>query len=372
MGQNVTSRMVQRIAACALGLLLAACNSGDRYPVADGPNPGDESVAGAGDVPARAESPPLNKSSAVPDGAGDSSARAVEEALDRALDEGWQQLHIRAECLTDAGADAVEILNGGVAIWNQEAQFELTREQLRLILQGFVSADFAHLQEQYGGDQRTGPPGLDPDNRTDAGPTGKREGPPRIICLLSLGLDGVSRQAVQLQGGEQSENLRQLAEHVLGICRQPAQSGVMAADLADGLNKVAAGELAPESLQVLLHRKPANEEGWLLQIRGLTASTRRFVPGKGYEDPLALALDPAEFGKLAQRLADLRFGELPGNLYADDYTDLKVSVLNRRSKVQAMQFAGMTPTQHGEQQERFDLVYGALRALHESVLQGGR
>lgn len=361
----MTDTMPRRVAACAFSLLLAACAAGVREPA-------EVDASGDGEFEAAVEQPSANVGAAAPSGGAGGSAEAVEEALDRALDEGWQQLHIRAECPTDAGADTVEIFSEGVAIWNQRAQFALTHEELRRILQGFVSTDFAHLRDQYGGDKWTEPLESSPGTPPGPDPNRAREAPPRIICLVFLDLDGISKQAVQLQGGVQSTALRSLANLVLEICREPAQSGVTADSLTDGLTKVASRELAPESLRILVHRRPLNGEGWLLQVRGGTASTRTLVPGKGYEDPRTLALDRARIEELAQLLADPPFENLPGNLYAEHYTDLKVSVLDHHSKVQAMQFAGMTPTLHGEQQQYFDRVYEELRALHEWVLEKGR
>lgn len=284
----------------------------------------------------------------------EADSAAVAEALERALTTGWRELRVVDECRTDAGWTSVEVFGNGVAIWNGSSQFQLTPAEIRACLEAFREVGFAGMTEQLGLEEA--------------------DSVLQVVCRVRLELDGVSKEVVQLQRGEQSAELRKLAERLLEISEEPARGGVTAADLDDGLAKIAAGELAAETLELMLHRKPADPEaeGWLLRVEGLTASTRELRRGEGYDDPIVLELRPEELAELAGFLAEQKVGELPDNLYAEHYTDLVARVLSRRRSIQARQFAGLTPERHGELQKRFDRLFEELSELHRRVLEHGR
>ena len=293
-----------------------------------------------------------------------SDSEAVADALRHALDGGWRTLRIFDECQTADGPRTVEIFGHGVAIWNRGRQFRLSEDEIRRGLEAFVTAGFAAMPAEFGG--RVAPePGV--------GRSGSGSGnATRVICQVVLELDGVRKRVAQLDIGEQSEALRRLAETLLEISREPAGSGLATADLADGLAKVAAGDLAPETFKILAHLKPRDQEGWLLRVEGTHASTHRFIPGEGYGDPSTLELAASEVVALASLMSEHDLAELPINLYAEHYTDLKVEVLDRRLSLQARRFAGMTPTQHGARQTSFEKVFEALTKLHQRLLNEGR
>jgi hypothetical protein len=196
---------------------------------------------------------------------------------------------------------------------------------------------------------------------------------PRLICRVSLGIDGATKEVRQLQRGRQSKELRYLADRLFEICRLPAESGVVADDLHDGLDKIANGMLAPVTLHIMVHRRidrnvsSEEETGWLLRVDGRKASARLHVPADGYTEPLALELAAVDIANLAKQLHDLEIGDLPANIYAEYYTDLTVEVLNHRKNIQARQFAGMTPSTHGEKQDHFNEILRTLRELHRHV-----
>lgn len=348
-----------------LAILVAACATTERARV----------------VPEPAAAP---KTVTTPDPtAGDSAAEtsdaespAVAAAIERALAEGWKDLYILVECRGDAGTESVEVYGSGAAIWDKKAQFTLTRDQVRRQLEVFRDHGFARLKERYGGREATGmkPPEAIPPPKADVEGSGMRAAS-RITCRVTLELDGVSKRVAQLHRGEQSEALRRVAEFVLDSSREAARSGKTAADLVDGLEKAAAGELAPETLEIMLHRKPQpgeDFEGSLLRIVGRTVSSRTYRPGEGYSDPLELNLRQDGLAALSRSIAEQAPGELPLNLYAEHYTDLTIRVLDQRATIQARKFAGLTAERHGDKQERFDRIVGELDELHRRVLAEGR
>jgi hypothetical protein len=195
-----------------------------------------------------------------------------------------------------------------------------------------------------------------------------------VTCRLSLTIDGLTKEVVQQEGGRQSRELRELADEVLAFCEEPSRQGLGADDLEQGLRRVAEGKLAPETLSLMVHQRPSPESpssglGWLLRVQGRKASTRLFVPGEGYHDPVATVLSGPELGELALRLGRQNVSDLPGNLWADVYTDFTVRVLNHEKRIQARRFAGMEPDTHGERQQRFDRICQDLLRLHSRVLK---
>ena len=108
-----------------------------------------------------------------------------------------------------------------------------------------------------------------------------------------------------------------------------------------------------------------------MRIEGRQATTQTFTGAEGYSEPVRLELTQEVLSRLAEMLSNHEVEDLPVNLYATHYTDLSVLVLNREKNVQARQFAGMTPTTHGERQTDFEKIYGALSDLHLRVLRLG-
>jgi hypothetical protein len=209
--------------------------------------------------------------------------------------------------------------------------------------------------------------------KRDPKPAG--EAPPRVTCRVSIDLDGQHKQVVQFSYGDRSAELVALAHGILDACRGPAESGVGAKSLNDGLAKVATGELDPVTLQVIVnHRSPLSPredpgEAWLLRVDRGEVTTRDHIRGLGYGEESALALDEEALAELTGVLRQAHLAELPPNLYAKQYTDVTVSVLNHRAQIQARRFDGMTPETHGEKQKSFDRLLEVLEALRERVVE---
>jgi hypothetical protein len=293
--------------------------------------------------------------------------RALSEAVDDRTH--WDSLHLLVECAADAGMRSVEVHGNGVGIWDHDRQFRLTPAELSRLLRTLDEAEFTSLEEIYGGRERPDPGA--PERTEEEGSA------IRVVCRVTLSLAGRTKQVVQLAKGEQSAELRRLGEALLALCREAGQAGTAAEDLSDGLEKVSRGDLAPETLRLLLHRKPqttgsdAAAGGFLLRLSGRRVTSRGYDPAAGLLDPLRLVLSSAEVADLARELAGRGLAELPVNLFAVHYTDLSVEVLDHKTSVQARQFAGMTATTHGERQIDFERVYDALYQLPLRVVSVG-
>ena len=283
---------------------------------------------------------------------------------------GWESLHLVVGCLGDAGMRSMEVYGSGIGIWGFDRQFELSPEEVSALLRTLDQADFAGFADVYGG--RKGPDPRLPDKKEAS------EGSAlRVICRVVVSLGGQTRQSVQLAKGEQSAELKGLAGDLLAIGEGPAREGIAAADLTDGLEKVARGELAPQAFRLLLNRKPdkasAEEagDGFLLRLAGSRVISRGYDPAAGQMAARSLTLTPAEVADLARDFVRRQVAQLPANLFAVDYRDLTIEVLNHKKNIQARQFAGMTPTTHADSQVQSEQVFDALHRLHRRVMSEG-
>jgi hypothetical protein len=300
----------------------------------------------------------------------DAEAEALRQDLRDAIADRsqWDSLHLSVRCIGEDGMRAAEVYGNGVGIWDYRQQFTLQPEEVSSLMEILDKADFASYADVYGGRE---PP--DPGTREKKGGACCAL---QVICSVELSLAGGTKQAVQVRKGELSAELRQLADDLLDTCEKPGQAGTTAVDLADGLEKVAGGVLAAESLRVLLHRKPelgaeAGDPGFLLQMSGRLVTSRSYDAAGRLLDPVILTLSAAEIAVLARELAATSLAELPLNLFAPDYKDLSVEVLDHTKSVLARRFAGMTPTTNAEHQAGFERIYDALYRLHVRVLSEG-
>ena len=275
---------------------------------------------------------------------------------------GWESLHLLAECreIDNPHLRSAVIYGSGVAIWEERRQFALNDDQISTLLGFLLEADLLDLQDLYGGsgkvdvEESEGPPAV--------------EGGVRIICRVDLDLGGYHKESAQRLKGEQSAELRALAERLLDYCEPLAKGGIGIQSLDDGLAKIAAGELAPETLRIMLHRKPepgarSEGSGFRLILDGMKVKFRGFTAGAGYGDEKTVAVDRSEIKSLAGQISSIGVQDLPANLYAGDYTDFWIEILDQRKAIQARQFADMAPSTHGDDQKRFDQILGDLEGF---------
>jgi len=274
---------------------------------------------------------------------------SLQAALERALEVGWQDLRIDVSRRGDAGLELLEIFSSGVAIWDGERQIVLPEGALDKALGAFLSSGFAAL------------PGLLE--------RGGGEAAKRVRCRVLIELDGASEEVILLEKEAPVEALLTLADDLFALARPAVADGRGAADLATGLELVAAGELAPEVLRLLAHRKPElgqQGEGWLLNIRGARATVRRFSSTSGYGPPQPLALSGEQLLEFSRALSAARFWDLPTNVAATGYSELKVSLFDHQSAVVARTFAGRDAAAEVDNLSRLESCFAVLdRFLEE-------
>jgi hypothetical protein len=240
----------------------------------------------------------------------------------------------------------------GVVLWGGVRQLRVSPAEVDLLLRIFGDAGFDAMPEPGFGSGRKW-----------------------LARRASLRRHGKTKEVAQLIGGEQSAALERLVDGVIARLEPKAAAGETAESLSDGLRKVGSGVLAPQCLRLTAFRRPepnprAPGEGWSLRLEDGTA-TASALAGGAFSDPRALPLDAARLVRLADALGAARPESLPGNLYAKDYRELTLAVLNRGKNLTARAFAGLDPAKLGAQQARFDHVFAEIEALAKEVREHG-
>lgn len=261
-------------------------------------------------------------------------------------------------CTTEEGTyEQVEIFGNGVMIWNGESQTRLPAIGVRGFIYRVHESGFADMPATFGGKA--------PEQPVPARLESKA--PLRILCEFEVEIDAQRKRVEQLDSGEQSDELLDLSRTFLAKCRRRAVLGVSAQDLGDGLAKVSERELAPETFKMTFTEKPelsqSDEGGLLLKTRGRRMVARRHNRSSGFGKPVEMQLTQAAFADLVRQLAARGADAMPINLYAPNYIDLTIEVLNHRTSIQARQFAGLEPDTHGEQQREFNKLVNVVRSL---------
>ena len=297
-------------------------------------------------------------------------AAALRALIEQALTDPdlGNSFELLTECRNETGMRAMRLWGDGLGIWQGSRQTQLSGDEVTGVLKHLQEADFAAFAPIYGGRRQEDPGQRD---RPDDGSA------VLISCRIRVSLGGHSKESAQRAKGEQSEELKSLAEAILAIGEGAAKNGVEAASLSDGLERVGRGELDPRVFRAMLHRKPTAGEieesgpGFLLRLEGRRATTRRHDPRSGYGQEIALDLDASVVRNLALVLGDLDPAAMPVNLWAPVYTEVAIEVLNHRKSVQARPFTGLEPTTHGDLQKDFEAMVQTLRRLQDQAAAEG-
>ncbi len=246
-------------------------------------------------------------------------------------------------------ATTARVFGDGVGVWQGEAQFELPKARVLEILELLRKARFGSMPDRFGEDEE-----------------GEKDKGPRLRGRLVVRAGAARKTTVQLVNGDQSKAFAKLVEKILRICEGPAQTGVRATSLDDGLRLVAAGRLSPRVLEAAVQRRPdpPGTPGWTLRIEGRDARLERSEAGRPPAPGPARALSEEEFHDLATLLAGAEPATLPQSLYAESYTDLTLQVMRYTRTVAGRKFRGMTRETNGERQNAFDRIVAAFDSLH--------
>ena len=298
----------------------------------------------------------------------------LDAALDRRLSgqAGLDDVRIEASWRRASEIVSSRVYGDGVGIWNEKTQFSLTHEQVLGLVRTLRDARFGAMARAYGAEEG-GEEGEEEREREKEKEKQKEKVYLRGFLAVRVGTD--TKRVAQYMEGEQEAALTRLIDRVLSLSEKAAKNGVGAASLSDGLEKLADGKLAPETLQMVVQRTDRPGEGdadgsWVLRIDGRRVLDRSSSDEKKGTVRL-LVLSGPEFRTLAKLLRDSNVSGLPNNLYSPEYVRLNVHLLNARTDLTARRYAGKTARTLGEKQAAFDRVYAALLALHRRAEKEG-
>ena len=188
-------------------------------------------------------------------------------------------------------------------------------------------------------------------------------------------LDATAKRSAQMAGTTPSESFLKLAERLLEISRGPAAEGASARHLDDGLEKIARGELAPETLRLTSHHKPSQQQktasGWTLELRGTVASTRPYTRQTGYGNPIRLQLPIEDVKVLAGELAEQHPRSLPHQLASESLTTIAFELLEHKRRFETTRTSGNGATVDAQHKQRIERVTNILQRLHRRILAEG-
>ncbi|HEV7239408.1 MAG TPA: hypothetical protein VGQ36_09220 [Thermoanaerobaculia bacterium] len=291
-----------------------------------------------------------------------------------------EDVRITAERTTDdRQGQHVVIYGDGVAVWNNKIQFRVDADTIKQMLGSFDAAAFETIPT--------------------ASPKGKFLRRRAAIRAGAYEREAWESWEYELTRNDERETIRRSNERKgiedKELEKEPAlttlvdsiidtvvpiveKGGTTAESLADGLKKVASGQLAPETLSVTMIVKPEpgrgeDSGGFLFRIDGATAIWSDFQgEQRGFADARKVKLSASRMRDLATRLSSFDPESMPINLYSPKYEEVTISVMNREKNIVARQFAGLTPAKHGEAQTRFDAMMSWLSSIGGELFAGTR
>jgi hypothetical protein len=270
---------------------------------------------------------------------------------------------------------SIRLYGRGLLICDGKSQLTVPRDAVLAALKDLRAGRFSAMEDYYGARDEE----EEEHEREERKPAERKpdEGP-ALKGFVEVRLGAATRTVQQFAVGDQSPELDALARKLLTVCSKAADGGnpITASSLDDGLRKLTAGTLAPETFSLVLHRRADAKAGdggeaFILEVQGRRVTDRPMPAGQQPPPPRSLILPPSDFAGLARILADQSVGEIPINVYADRYTDLRVTVLDRERSILARRFLNTTAKTHGAKQQAFDRVYETLHALHARVAKEG-
>lgn len=265
-----------------------------------------------------------------------SAAAATQDSLAAALEAARADADIPFQLLVDCTDQdrkrSLRVIRGTVAVWGNERQVRLSTDHRNVLIDMLVDADFAGFAPRYG----------------ETPKADRQEAPLRVSCRIQVATQGLQKASVQVLDGEQSEQLLGLARRLLDSIEPLAADGVTAANLEDGLAKLAGGTLTPEVLGlrfVTLPETGGRGSGVILRIENGEISKQDYAPGKAIGPVRSRELAQCQLRDVVSALRRAQYWELPINVYADAVIELEVHVLSQRKSVIARPTFNRAPTE---------------------------
>ncbi|HYN43994.1 MAG TPA: hypothetical protein VE129_19615, partial [Thermoanaerobaculia bacterium] len=148
---------------------------------------------------------------------------------------------------------SLTVYGSGVGIWNSEKQFTLTPDEHKELLKRLVASGLFEMPERP-----------KPARNVEMNP-------PVVVRSVGVRVGDLERFVSQNDRVWPLPALETLVADFFSLCEKPASKGTGASTLTDGLEKVAKGKLAPETLLVVLNIPPVAASATVPAANGVLA-----------------------------------------------------------------------------------------------------
>jgi len=300
---------------------------------------------------------------AAADGAVDPSAAPLEKSLEvmRKDSDARSNLRIVVEGNLGQGLTRLTIYGRGIGIWNGERQFALKSKQVREAIDLLIDAKFTGMPERFAFEDEKD----------------ERQAPIKLVRVVTVSTGDISKTVLQDDRGPLSKTFESLVKNLVALCREPAAEGISASSLEDGLEKVAKGRLAPETLVINANAPQIRSfesqagQGWLLTLQHAILSLRSQILDEGVREIGERRLPPGEVEKLAAELLAAGAPDLPPNVNTSGYTQLSIRVLDQQVRTMARTYATEPDAEAKEAAKSFAGIRSILHDLYVRGIEAG-
>jgi len=287
---------------------------------------------------------------------------AMKTRLKEARNDSEKRSSIRIEVEGQLGAalTRVTIYGRGIGIWNGERQFAADSKTIDSAIDLLLKAKFHEMPERFAYEEKKDEKEIE------------RQKPVKLVRIITVSVGELSKTVVQDNKGPLSKPFETLTAELVELCRKPAEKGITAISLEDGLQKVVDGTLAPETFWVSVNApqlkslESQDGQGWLLEFRHGILSLRSNILGQGIRDTGERHLTAREAQTLAKQLLGAGLAGMPPNINTIGYTQLTVAVLNHKKTTLARRFASQPDQAAKAAAKSFTGIRKELFELYES------
>jgi hypothetical protein len=292
----------------------------------------------------------------------DPAGAEMKSLLEDARKDSEKRNSVRIEVEGQLGADLnqITIYGRGIGIWNGEKQFTADSKAVDQAIGLLLGAKFYELPDRFAYEEKKDEKEIE------------RQKPVKLVRIVTVSVGTLSKTVVQDNKGPHSKPFETMTTELVELCKKPAEEGITAVSLEDGLQKVVDGSLAPEALWVSVNApqlkslESQDGQGWLLEFRHGILSLRSNILGQGIRDTGERRLTAREAQTLAKQLLGAGLAEMPQNINTAGYTQLAVAVLNHKKKILARQFASPPDEDAKAAEKSFASLRKELFELYES------
>jgi len=288
---------------------------------------------------------------------GDENQTATQTLTEAALGQvraDQKPFHLEVDCGSERGPRSLVLYPNAIAHWDGRFEYRASAAEQKAFLDLLIQNQFTELAPAYGGKQ---------------GHSLSAKAPARISCRIEFKSGDFYKQSHQFVDNYQSPDLHRLANALLDSAERSARArGVAAADLMDGLNKIATGELSGHALRLRLLALPEDGTvGRIFEVVDGQFRVRDYAPGRTLGENRSSSVTEPELVAIVKAIQTADIEALPVNLWSEGQTELQVEVLGHRKTLIGRQFLRLTASSLGDQQRRFNRMISELQRVAQII-----